>query len=912
MKFRTLTARYLQLVLAGAAVFFCALTIVACGGAASTTSSNVPSLILSLVDSSGNAATSMVVGNSYTLIATTSQTGGAAANVVVTFSAGSNATLSPTAGTALTNSAGVATMVIVPSTAGASSASASASVPKITTTSATSTTAAVSTTTYVTVTGTTNYGVTSTSSSSTTPSLTLSLVDSGGNVVNSMTLGTNYRLTATATDTTGLASNAIVTFSPSGGASTIPSAGTALTNGSGVAQIVVVPGTAGAWTASASFTATTGAITKSINFSIATTPTTTLGTLTPASTSLTSGGTTTLTINTLVNQALTSGVSVLFSTTCGQITTTNPATSNSSGVATATYSSTTAGGSLCSGAVTVQATAGGSTAYATITVASPVITLTSFTASPSSISSGANSALSLTVKSNGVTPTSSVSVSLSATCGQVSPSVATTNGSGVISATYSSVKSDGTLCSGSDTVAATATGATASTSITVAAPTTGSISFVSASPAQIFLSNSGAAATTTLSFKSLLSTGAVAPSTSVQFTLTGNPGGVTFGTSGNTAAYTVTSDSSGVATVLVYAGNVPGAVTITAVWTINSAVTTTSNGLTVASGPPQEKTITLTASKTNMDAWQYDGDTTTITARVADQNGNPVPDGTVINFVSSGGQINRSCSTSTANSGGLNASGFSQCQVTLMGQNPRPTNGRVAVLAYLEGVKNYTDVNGDGAYTAGTDTLIDLGDAYRDDNENGVYDAGEFVITKGGSTTCTGAGGLSSTGYGGGQPARVNTCTGALAGVVRRQIPIFFSSNIALDPQAVANAGVTFIKTGTTSFTGTAAKTLTFYVKGSGPSGSLLPLPSGTTVNATSQTAGCTASNLFPTTVSNAIYTGTSAAEDINLYYSFQVTLTGTPATSTAAAITCAGASLQVSYTTTVSGVSGVLYYTVP
>lgn len=865
------------------ASIFLALLVVACGGGEKG-ATNVPALVLSLTDSGGASVNMLVAGTSYTLKATVSQTGGAAVNEVVTFSAGSLGTLSPSSGTALTNSLGVATITFVPTAAGAATASASATVNKITTIAATTTTPASSTTTRVPVTGDLNYGVTSASTGgSGTATLSLSLVDAGNNAVSSMTIGTNYRLVATATDTNGLASNAIVSFSPSSAASLIPATGTALTNGSGVAQIVLVPGTAGAATASASFVATTGTVTKSVNFTITPTPTTTLAALVPASTSVTSGGTTTLTVNTLVNQALTAGVSTLFSTTCGQITSTNPVVSNSSGVATATYSSTTAGGLLCTGATTVQASAGGSNAFASLTVASPVITLTGFAASPSSIASAANSALSLTVLSNGAVPTSAVSVALTATCGQVSPSIATTNGSGVIGATYRSVKSDGTLCLGADTIAATTTGATASTTITVAAPTTGSISFVSASPAQIFLSNSGAASTTTLSFKSLFSTGAVAPSTSVKFTLTGNPGGVTFGTAGNTAPYTVTSDSAGVSTVLVYAGNVPGAITITAEWTSNSAVTTNSNGLTAASGAARQSSMSLSPSKFNIDGWDGDGDTTVLTARVADSNGNPVPDGTVINFVSSGGQISRSCSTTTANTGGLNAAGFSQCSVTLMAQNPRPANGRVVVLAYLEGVKNFTDVNGNGTYDAGIDMLVDQGDAYRDDNENGLYDSslGEFLISKGGALTCAGGGGTA--------PKRVNTCTGLLPTTVRAQTTILF---------AASGTSPLFTRLTNTPFNTPAPATFRFYLNGVGTTGNLLPLPVGTTVSVRVLTpaSGCTASDLTPTTVPNTNPT-TDPSTNVGAAYPFSVTLTGT------STVNCSGAVLQV---TTASPVSGV------
>jgi hypothetical protein len=885
--------------LKGVVSVFLALMLAACGGAAST-ASNTPALTLSLVDASGKAVSALVAGTSYTLIATATQTGGAASNVIVTFSGGSLGTLNPSSGSSLTDSSGVATIVFVPNAAGASTASASASVKKITTTAATTTAAATSTTTFVTVADSLNYGVTAASAGSSVTSLALSLVDAGNNPVTTMTLGTNYRLIAMATDTTGsAATNTIVTFSPSSSATLIPTAGTALTNGSGVAQIVMVPGTPGASTASASFTSSLGNIvTKSINFNITPTPTTTLGTLTPASSSVTSAGTTTLSVNTLVNQALTAGVSVLFSTTCGQITTTNPATSNSAGVATATYSSVTAGGTLCTGAVTVQASAGGSTAFANLTVASPVITLTSFAASPSSIASAANSALSLTVLSNGAVPTSSVSVALAATCGQVSPSVATTNGSGVISATYSSVKSDGTLCSVTDTIAATTTGATATTSITVASPTTGSISFVSASPAQIFLSNSGAASTTTLSFKSLFSTGAVAPSTSVTFTLTGNPGGVTFGTSGNTAPYTVTSDSAGVATVLVYAGNVPGAITIKAEWFTNSGVTTTSNGLTVSSGAAQQKSMSLSATVITLDADNFDGDTTQITARIADANGNPVPDGTVVNFVSSGGQINRSCSTTTANSGGLNATGFSQCSVTLMGQSFKPTNGRVTVLAYLEGIKNYTDSNGNGVFDTG-ETLSDQGDAYRDDNENGVYDSGEFVIAKGGTGICTG----SST-------AKVNTCTGLLSTTVRAKIVLLFASNA---PYVTVDAGQS------TKFTTSAAASFTFTLNGL--TKTLLPMPKGTTISATAVKTGCTASSIYPSSVSD---TGAGTNPLTNIGTPVSIILKGTAAVAAVAATTttpavaavpevaCQGSQLIIQTTAPVSGQTYTYTTTVP
>ncbi|MEY4295529.1 MAG: hypothetical protein RLY82_1217, partial [Pseudomonadota bacterium] len=210
-------------------------------------------------------------------------------------------------------------------------------------------------------------------------------------------------------------------------------------------------------------------------------------------------------------------------------------------------------------------------------------------------------------------------------------------------------------------------------------------------------------------------------------------------------------------------------------------------------------------------------------------------------------------------------------------------------------------------YTAGTDTLIDLGDAFRDDNENGVYDSGEFIISKGGSSSCTNAAivlAYAANGYGGTEPARANTCTGLLAGVVRRQIIIFFSSD------AVVGSAYTVAP-----FTSTTANTFEFYLSSFGPSGSLLPLPFGTTVSAvvTSPAAGCSVSDLFPTTIGNSTNTGTAATLDVaRNYHRHSVTLTGTPLTTTAAAVACSGGNLRVTYTTSVSGTSSTINIAIP
>ena len=861
---------------------FCVVALVACGGGKASTSSSSPGLVLTLVDGSGTAVTNMVIGNSYTLKATATSTGGLASGVIVTFSGGSLSTLSPSTGTALTNGSGLAQMTIIPTTAGAATATASATVTVTTTTAATATSPATTTTSTVSVTGSLNYSV-SAQGAAVSPSLVLSLVDAGGSAVTNMVVGSSYRLQATVSGSSGLAPNVVVTFSISNAALavTIPSNGTALTSSLGLAQIVVTPLSAGATTATATAVASGTTVTASQNFSV-TSLTTSLSALAMGSASLASAGTTTTSVNVSVNGVLTSGVAVQFVPSCGQVSASS-VTSNGSGAASVTYNSVNSNGTFCSGNVTMQASTSGVSVFGTINVASPTITLGTLTPSSASLASAGSTPLALDVFANGALATTNpVSVALTTTCGVITPNVITSDGSGHVAATYSSIKADGTLCQGTSTLTATASNVSTSNTLTVAAPTTGVINFIGASPTQIYLGSSGASSQATLTFK-VLSSGVIQTNLPVKLTLVANPGGVTFGTSGNTAPVTVNSDSSGLVTVTVFSGGTPGPVTIQAEWVSNSAINTTSNNFTIASGPPQQRRFSLSVAKFNIEAAEIDGVTTTLTAQVADANGNAVPAGTVVQFVAASGQITSSCTTT------VNTNGFSTCSVTFMSQNPRPSNGRVAVLAYVEGIKNYTDNNSNNQFDAGIDTVTDQGDAYRDDNEDGAYTTGEFVVTRGGSTVCAGAGGAA--------PSRANTCTGTstVATTVRAQTIILYSSNVA------TASAVTV-----TPFSTTAAQSFTFRLNGTLTP--LLPMPAATSVTVTSLKAGCSVGTLIPSSVP-IVSPGSDPLANIGSQHS--VVLTGTAATGSSPAVVCSGGSLQIT-TTSPSGVATTTTVAVP
>ena len=83
---------------------------------------------------------------------------------------------------------------------------------------------------------------------------------------------------------------------------------------------------------------------------------------------------------------------------------------------------------------------------------------------------------------------------------------------------------------------------------------------------------------------------------------------------------------------------------------------------------------------------------------------NPVPDGTAVNFVATAGLVTGTCTT--VNSG---------CSVTYSSQGTRPVNGRVVILAYLNGEESFIDTNGDNVWQAG-ESFHGVGRAFVDTN----------------------------------------------------------------------------------------------------------------------------------------------------------------------------------------------------
>ena len=476
------------------------------------------------------------------------------------------------------------------------------------------------------------------------------------------------------------------------------------------------------------------------------------------------------------------------------------------------------------GTVTVAATIGGTTPTTTTVdyqTSAANVTLGQFSVSPVAITALQTAAVSVKASVNGAAATSGqVSVSFGASCGSFSPAAAATGSDGTVSAVYQSL---GT-CSGPVTLTAQAAGSAAvSTTVNVAAAQAANLLFDSSDQKTIFTSKAASGIKqATVKFKVVNSSGEAMASQAVLLSLSSTAvnAGVTFAR-GATGTQLVSTDANGLAAVTVVAGALPTPVVVTAALASNPALVASSLTLAVTSGVPTQNAASLGAEKASLEAWNMNGVQTPVTFRIADRQGNPVPDGTAVTFVASSGLVDGSC----------NLVG-SACTVMYTSQGTRPVNGRAIVLAYLDGEESFTDLNGNNSYDAG-EPFFDMGTVFRDDNENGVYQPTEQTYPGGmtGSTACVNTV-LQA-------PYVANTCDGVWSGSirVRRQTTIAW---------ATSQAAIMKI-----SRTTSALKVLVADLNGNA-------MPTGSTVAAAVTTTGsaCSIVSTSPGTVANSTAAG--------------------------------------------------------
>ena len=278
---------------------------------------------------------------------------------------------------------------------------------------------------------------------------------------------------------------------------------------------------------------------------------------------------------------------------------------------------------------------------------------------------------------------------------------------------------------------------TANREVTLLPEELGSIEFISATPESIVLKGTGGEGkqeTATLTFLVKGELGNPLNQQNVNFSLNTDVGGLAL------ASDVGVTNAQGLVSVKVIAGTVPTVVRVIAK-VANSDIATQSDKLTVNTGLPDQDSLTLAFSEFNPEAFNFIKEVT-VSAYLADSFNNPVPDGTTVNFTTEGGSIEPSCVT-------INGT----CDVLWNSTHPKPDDHRVTILATAEGHEYFVDANGNNVYDdddgaaivmdaadsnainsgfgrihGQTQGFFDMQEAWRDDNENNVWDTGELFI----------------------------------------------------------------------------------------------------------------------------------------------------------------------------------------
>lgn len=493
-----------------------------------------------------------------------------------------------------------------------------------------------------------------------------------------------------------------------------------------------------------------------------------------------------------------SGENMTFSTTNSSVLT------NADGEASIGVTPTNAN---VTGPYTISATASFNNQSATqsknISFVKTDILIDQFKAASTTLVSGGSTLLTLLVQDANGNYQNNQEVTFSASCGSFAHSSVISTSEGNISNTYYAYDASGNLCSGKQEITVTPSNSPASAQkvpVNVEAATATSVVYTSKA-ISIPVLGSGSSSSSQVEF-TVYSNEKALPNQEVTLSLVQSPQGTSFVSLNNKANRIVKTDSNGKVLVNIYPGNIPGPVEISAM--LSSGFTALSKDVTITTGRATQNSFSLSLSKNSLQN-DMDGDKATLVARLADRNSNDVPDGTVVNFVAEGGKVGGACST-------LNG----QCSVEISTQNPRSADGRVTILAYVEGDKSYIDKNGDNTYTAGVDTLMkNIGSFFRDDNESLTYnnERGEFKydrIMTGTSVPCA-----ASTFR---EPNIEGTCDNQLPAILRQQVIVYFAdSTPTIQGLRASNSSLSFNLYGKNALT--------------------TPMPSGTSVTVAAEDA---------------------------------------------------------------------------
>jgi hypothetical protein len=347
---------------------------------------------------------------------------------------------------------------------------------------------------------------------------------------------------------------------------------------------------------------------------------------------------------------------------------------------------------------------------------------------------------SISVEVLGVPTTTSVPVTFSSTCSNagkatVTPTVNSFNG--IATTTYVDKG-----CASTDKVIANVAGTTVTSlplEFVVSPPSASAIKFVNADPEKIVLKGTGGTGlfeNSTVTFQLLDNNNQPIPGQNIELDLTTRSGGILLdGNSSGTV--TAVTNADGKVSVRVTAGTTPTPVWVTAKHTTPADTTvsppvaaftreTQSAVLQISTGRPAQARFSLAIDTYNIEGLNINGTTTDVNIIASDRVGNPVPDGTAINFKSSGGQVG-------TESVGVCKTTNGACNAKFTSASPRPpqgagwASGYVAITAFALGEETFIDANGNNVYDIG-ESFEDLGDIYVDANNSRTFTTGEETI----------------------------------------------------------------------------------------------------------------------------------------------------------------------------------------
>ena len=573
--------------------------------------------------------------------------------------------------------------------------------------------------------------------------------------------------------------------------------------------------------------------------------------------------------NEIVNFAVEAGDLVTLSPSTGAVLTDGTGTAKVTMIA----SNTASGASTLSATSTVNLQSATATANFSVGLTgASALRISSFTvtAPPGGLSAYGSSSMQVTVTdSAGSPPAQPVTVTFSSSCpsgkAQITPS-ATTLPNGTAQGTFTDAGCAPTAPVDVN-VTASISSESKSQTLRINAPTSGSLRFVSANPASrsITLKGQGGVGRqefATLVFRLVDVAGNGVPNANVCFDATTYVGGLNLDgfnsdtpppTPGpealcgadNTLRYVKRTLDDGTVTVQVNSGTTPTPVRVRAstLYPADSGtrLQTVSDSLSISTGLALQSTFDVSISSSNIEGRHISGTTTTLTARLADGFGNPVPDGTVVSFIASGGAV---CTADRGSCSTVNG----VCSCTMSSQEFRPADGRVVVLAYAVGLEDYVDSNSNNQYDAG-EPFTDLPDAFLDANKDGVLSPGEASLRYQNPNS------YSPTGDGKRDSAHIRR---GVPGIVGPMV-IFSGSNspTVIIPAAYNEGGVIRIPAGSCSANGVAPFPVSVWLE----DGFGNPAPAGSSI-ATSGGAPVVAGAVEPSSVPNLVIGGPIPVRD--------------------------------------------------